>query len=107
MPESEEIAEIGAGFIQDAFRLGFAAVIIRAGIVKRAVQAAMQIRAADGALGLSSGINIIRNFIEAFVTSSHHVKKIHVVLNFCQANLKAIMHFRARRKAGLLDFIMF
>lgn len=74
LPESEKIAKIGAVFIQDTFRLRFTAVIIRADIVKRAVLAAMQIRAANGAPGLSSGINIIRNLIEAFVTTSHRLK---------------------------------
>ena len=71
MFESEEITKIGAAFIQHSFGLRFAAVIIRAGVIKRAVKTAVQINAAGRALRLPSDKKIIRDFFFTFVTDFH------------------------------------
>ena len=76
MFESEKITKIGADFIQHSFGLRFAAVIIRALIIKRAIEAAMQISFAGGALRLPADKKIRSNFFFTFVADVHASKNI-------------------------------
>lgn len=71
MFKAEKITKIGAAFVQHSFGLRFAAVIIRAYIIKGAVQAAMQIGSAGGALRLPADKKILRNFFFTLVADVH------------------------------------
>jgi len=62
------------GFVQHALRLGFAAVVVRARLVKGAVEAAVQIGSAGGALRLPPHKKIIRDFLSAFMANFHAKK---------------------------------
>lgn len=62
VPKTEKVAEIGAIFIEDAFGLPFAAIIVSATLVKYTVLAAVQIGKAERALRLSADEQIVRNF---------------------------------------------
>jgi hypothetical protein len=72
----EKIAIIGAAFAQHSFGLRFAAVIVRAFIIKRAVEAAMQISSAGRALRLPADKKILCDFFFTFVANVHTNKNI-------------------------------
>jgi len=72
--ESEKITKIRAGFIQHSFGLRFAAVVICAYVVERAIKAAMQISSAGRALRLPSDKKILRDFFFTFVAYVHESK---------------------------------
>jgi hypothetical protein len=72
--KAEKITKIGAAFIQYSFGLRFAAVIIRACIIKKAIKAAMQISSAGGALGLPADKKIRCDFFITFVADFHERK---------------------------------
>lgn len=74
MFKAEKITKIGVAFIQHSFGLRFAAIIIRAYIIKRAVKATMQVSSAGGTLRLPADKKIFRYFILAFVANIHESK---------------------------------
>jgi len=69
--EFEKITKIGTAFIQHSFGLRFAAVVICAYFVERAIKAAMQISSAGRALRLPTDKKIIRDFFSTFMTDIH------------------------------------
>ncbi|OGP66294.1 MAG: hypothetical protein A2W27_12000 [Deltaproteobacteria bacterium RBG_16_44_11] len=71
MFKTEKITKIRPAFVQHSFGLRFAAVIIRACIIKKAVKATMQISSAGGALRLPAYKKILRNFFITFVANVH------------------------------------
>ena len=74
MFKAEKITKIGAAFVQHSFGLRFAAVVICAYIIKRAVEAAMQISSAGGALRLPADKKILCDFFITFVADVHSNK---------------------------------
>lgn len=69
--ESEEITEIGTGFVQNSFRLGFPAIVISAGIIESTIQTAMQISATERALRLPPHEEILRDVVLTFMANIH------------------------------------
>jgi len=69
----EIFAKVGAGFIQNPFRLCFTAIIVGACFEMGAIQTAMQIRTAPRAWGLSADKNFGRNFFFTLMTDFHFI----------------------------------